>query len=63
MAELMERFYTHLRAKVPEAEALRAAQFKTLVEHPEPYYWAGSMLVGGCWIALRSHVDARVYTD
>jgi len=45
-AELMERFYTHLRAGVPKAEALRLAQMETRKEHPEPYYWAGFVLVG-----------------
>jgi len=45
-AELMERFYTHLRAGVPKAEALRLAQMETRAEHPEPYYWAGFVLVG-----------------
>jgi CHAT domain-containing protein len=45
-AELMEQFYTHLRAGVPKAEALRLAQMETRKEHPEPYYWAGFVLVG-----------------
>jgi CHAT domain-containing protein len=45
-AALMERFYTHLRAGVPKAEALRLAQIETRAEHPEPYYWAGFVLVG-----------------
>jgi MYXO-CTERM domain-containing protein len=45
-AELMERFYTHLRAGSPKAEALRLAQTETCAKHPEPYYWAGFVLVG-----------------
>lgn len=43
---LMEHFYTHLRSGVPKAESLRLAQTKTRAEHPEPYYWAGFVLVG-----------------
>jgi len=45
-AVLMERFYTHLRAGIPKAEALRLAQVETRAGHPEPYYWAGFVLVG-----------------
>jgi CHAT domain-containing protein/Tfp pilus assembly protein PilF len=45
-AVLMERFYSHLRAEVPKAEALRLAQLETRAENPQPYYWAGFVLVG-----------------
>jgi len=45
-AELMGWFYTHLRAGVSKAEALRLAQLQTQKEYPEPYYWAGFVLVG-----------------
>lgn len=45
-AALMVRFYTHLRAGVGKAEALRMAQLETQAERAEPYYWAGFVLVG-----------------
>ncbi len=45
-AALMERFYSHLRAGTPKAEALRLAQVETQAEYPAPYYWAGFVLVG-----------------
>ena len=50
-AELMERFYTHLRAGVSKAEALRLAQMETRKAHAEPYYWAGFVLVGDAGVA------------
>lgn len=45
-AELMQRFYTHLRGGVPKAEALRLAQLETRAQHPDAYTWAGFVLVG-----------------
>ncbi len=45
-AALMERFYTHLRAGVPKAEALRRAQMEIRQEYPSPYYWAAFTLSG-----------------
>jgi CHAT domain-containing protein len=53
-AELMERFYHHLRAGKPKAEALRAAQLDLLGAqsgHPgrnaaAPYFWASMQLFG-----------------
>jgi CHAT domain-containing protein len=45
-AALMERFYVHLRGGEAKADALRLAQLETRAEHPNPYYWAGFVLVG-----------------
>jgi len=45
-AELMKRFYTHLQTGLSKGEALRLAQLGTREEYPEPYYWAGFVLVG-----------------
>jgi CHAT domain-containing protein/Tfp pilus assembly protein PilF len=45
-ALLMARFYTHLRAGMGKAEALRQAQQDVHAEHPNPYYWAGFVLSG-----------------
>jgi CHAT domain-containing protein/Tfp pilus assembly protein PilF len=45
-ALLMERFYTHLRAGVGKAEALRQAQLEVREKYPSPYYWAGFVLSG-----------------
>jgi CHAT domain-containing protein len=45
-AFLMERFYTHLRAGMGKAEALRQAQIETMVEYPEPFYWAAFVMSG-----------------
>lgn len=45
-ALLMERFYTHLRARLGKAEALRQAQIDTRAEYPHPYYWAAFVLTG-----------------
>lgn len=58
-AVLMERFYGHLQAGLPTAEALRRAQLELLrepvsvgegddvVDSRHPYYWAGFQLSGG----------------
>lgn len=43
---LMERFYTHLRAGMGKAEALRQAQMDVRAQYPAPYYWAGFVLSG-----------------
>jgi CHAT domain-containing protein len=44
--ELMERFYTHLKAGVSKAEALRQAQLETMAEYPDPYSWAAFVMSG-----------------
>jgi hypothetical protein len=43
---LMERFYTHLKAGMGKAAALRQAQLETMAEYPDPYYWAAFVLSG-----------------
>lgn len=43
---LMERFYTHLRARISKAEALRKAQQEVRAEYPNPYYWGAFVLSG-----------------
>ena len=43
---LMTRFYTHLRAGMGKAEALRQAQLDVRAEYPSPYYWAAFVLTG-----------------
>jgi len=43
---LMERFYTHLRAGMGKAEALRQAQLEVRTEYPNPYYWSAFVLSG-----------------
>lgn len=49
-AYLMTQFYTHYRGGMGVAAALRQAQFDTMVEYPEPYYWAAFTLHGdGGW--------------
>jgi CHAT domain-containing protein len=45
-AKLMSRFYTELKAGSPKAEALRLAQLEISRDYPNPYYWAGFVLVG-----------------
>jgi CHAT domain-containing protein len=44
--ELMVAFYTHLKAGLSKAEALRAAETDVRKQHPNPYYWAGFVLMG-----------------
>ena len=47
-ADLMKRFYGHLRAGKPKDEALRAAQVE-LIHSPtyfHPYHWAAFQLFG-----------------
>jgi CHAT domain-containing protein len=58
-AALMEQFYTHLRAGVSKAEALRLAQLKTRTEHPHPYYWAGFVLVGDAGPSFEAKLTTR----
>jgi CHAT domain-containing protein/tetratricopeptide (TPR) repeat protein len=43
---IMEHFYTHLRAGMGKAEALRQAQMDVRAQYPAPYYWAGFVLAG-----------------
>jgi tetratricopeptide (TPR) repeat protein/CHAT domain-containing protein len=45
-AELMVRFYRHLRAGMKKAEALRQARLEMLDQYVHPYYWAAFVLVG-----------------
>jgi CHAT domain-containing protein len=45
-AELMQRWYRHLREGLGRAEALRKAQLEIKTKHPHPYYWAPFVLVG-----------------
>jgi CHAT domain-containing protein len=42
----MEAFYTYLRQDMPKADALRLAQQETRRAYPDPYFWAGMVLVG-----------------
>jgi CHAT domain-containing protein len=44
--QLMVAFYTHLKAGLSKAEALRAAEIDVRKQHPNPYYWAGFVLMG-----------------
>ncbi|MCH9650744.1 MAG: CHAT domain-containing protein [Deltaproteobacteria bacterium] len=57
-AELMARFYHHLRAGRSKDEALRAAQLELIqgksgVEFVAPYYWAAFQLSGDAGIGSR----------
>lgn len=45
-AELMQRFYGHLRAGTPKREALRLAQVETSRGRPHPFFWAAFFLTG-----------------
>ncbi len=45
-AHFMQSFYTHLRQDQSKADALRLAQQDTRDAFPEPYFWAGMILVG-----------------
>jgi CHAT domain-containing protein/tetratricopeptide (TPR) repeat protein len=48
-AELMDRFYLHLRRGLPKDEALRQAQLAYLGRHPDrasPFFWAAPVLYG-----------------
>lgn len=44
--QLMVAFYTHLKAGLSKAEALRAAEAEVRRQHSNPYYWAGFVLMG-----------------
>ncbi len=61
-ALLMERFYTHLRAGMGKAEALRQAQIDVRAEYPHPYYWAAFVLTGDGG-KLTGDVDVGVATE
>jgi CHAT domain-containing protein/Tfp pilus assembly protein PilF len=43
---LMEAFYTHLKAGMSKAGALRAAQSDTRKQYQHPYHWAAFVLTG-----------------
>jgi CHAT domain-containing protein len=43
---LMEQFYTHLRAGMSKADALRQAQLSIKEKYPNPHYWAAFTLSG-----------------
>ena len=48
-AELMRRFYTHMRAGRPGAEALREAKLEILrgrASRRAPFHWAGVVVTG-----------------
>ncbi len=45
-AELMEKWYEHLRNGVGRATALRNAQLALKDRCPHPYYWAPFVLIG-----------------
>jgi CHAT domain-containing protein len=44
--QLMVAFYTHLKAGMSNAEALRSAQADVRQKYPNPFYWAGFTLMG-----------------
>lgn len=44
--QLMVAFYTYLKAGQSKAEALRNAQTDVRKQYPNPYYWAGFVLMG-----------------
>jgi CHAT domain-containing protein len=56
-ALLMEHFYTHLRAGLGKAEALRQAQVDVRAEYPHPYYWAAFVLTGDAGEVTGAPVD------
>lgn len=45
-AELMQRFYGHLKAGMPMRQALRQAQIETSKAYPHPFFWAAFFLTG-----------------
>ncbi|HMX26381.1 MAG TPA: CHAT domain-containing protein [Blastocatellia bacterium] len=45
-AELMIRFYTHLKDGKHKSEALRQAQLDTIQKYGAPYFWAPFVLMG-----------------
>jgi tetratricopeptide (TPR) repeat protein len=44
--EFMKRFYRELETGIPVASALQAAQRSVRREKPEPFYWAGFVVIG-----------------
>ncbi len=44
--KLMIAFYTHLKGGLGKAESLRMAQADIRRQFPQPYYWAGFVLMG-----------------
>jgi len=45
-ALLMRQFYTHLKAGIGKAEALRQAQMEMRTDYPHPDFWAAFVLTG-----------------
>jgi hypothetical protein len=45
-AALMKRFYRALEAGETVASALRSAQLAAREERPEPFFWAGFVVIG-----------------
>jgi CHAT domain-containing protein/Tfp pilus assembly protein PilF len=45
-ADLMIRFYRHLKSGKSKSEALRQAQLETIRDNGSPFYWAPFVLVG-----------------
>jgi CHAT domain-containing protein len=43
--EFMTQFYTHWLNGATKAEAFRKAQLETKKKHPQPFYWAGFILI------------------
>jgi len=62
-AQLMERFYTHLRAGMGKAAALRQAQLDIQAEYPHPYYWAAFVLSGDGGEVQADAVGGRFIPD
>jgi tetratricopeptide (TPR) repeat protein len=60
-ALLMERFYTHLRAGMGKAAALRQAQIDVRAKYPNPYYWSGFVLSGDSGIRAQSGVSLWIW--
>jgi hypothetical protein len=54
-AELMRHFYSELAAGKSAAAALRGARSSLRKDHPEPFFWAGFVVIGdgNLTVALR----------
>ena len=44
--DLMNNYYTRLRAGEGRVQALRAAAQTVRTQHPHPYYWASFIAIG-----------------